>query len=71
MVGIVILNYNNAGYTLNCIESILRFNTAPIRIVVVDNASVDDSLSVLRSWQNAHPGTFELLVSSENGAKYV
>lgn len=37
--GIIILNYNNYEDTFNCIESIERFNTAPIKYFVVDNAS--------------------------------
>ena len=49
MVGIVILNYNNAGYTLDCIESILKFNTAAVTIVVVDNASTDGNVGKMRS----------------------
>lgn len=39
MVGIVILNYNNSIDTLNCIDSILKFNSYPVKIVVVDNGS--------------------------------
>lgn len=39
MVGIVILNYNNAEDTLNCLESIMQFNTYPAKIVIVDNGS--------------------------------
>lgn len=39
MVGIVILDYNNAEDTLNCLESIMQFNTYPAKIVIVDNGS--------------------------------
>lgn len=39
MVGIVILNYNNAEDTLNCVSSIMQVNTYPVKIVVVDNGS--------------------------------
>lgn len=39
MVGIVILNYNNAEDTLNCVDSIMKFNTYPAKIVIVDNGS--------------------------------
>ena len=67
MVGIVILNYNNAGYTTDCLESIREHNTAPVRIVVVDNASTDDSVEVLKAWQKGNPGVFDLIVSPENG----
>ena len=37
--GIVILNYNNAVDTINCIESVMENNTAKIKIVLVDNGS--------------------------------
>lgn len=67
VVGIVILNYNNAGYTLDCTESILRFNTAPVRIVVVDNASTDGSVAALSGWLEQHPDTFTLLEAPSNG----
>lgn len=67
MTGIVILNYNNAGCTLDCIESILKFNTASVRIAVVDNASTDDSVAVLKGWQDRRPGVFDLLLSPDNG----
>lgn len=37
--GIVILNYNNATDTINCVESVIKYNTAKIKIVIVDNGS--------------------------------
>ena len=37
--GIVILNYNNAPDTRNCILSFERFNSAPVKYIVVDNGS--------------------------------
>ncbi len=37
--GVIILEYNNSKDTLNCIKSVLKFNTAPIKFIVVDNAS--------------------------------
>ena len=39
MVGIVILNYNNASATIACVESIIRYNTYPVKIIIVDNGS--------------------------------
>lgn len=38
-VGIIILNYNNYSDTINCIESIEKFNTANIKYIIVDNGS--------------------------------
>lgn len=36
---IIILNYNNFEDTINCIESIEKFNSAPIKYIVVENGS--------------------------------
>ncbi len=38
-VGIIILNYNGAEDTLNCIRSVEQFNTSPVKFIVVDNCS--------------------------------
>lgn len=38
-VGIIILNYNNWEDTINCIESIEKYNTANIKCFIVDNGS--------------------------------
>lgn len=36
---LLILNYNNYEDTINCIESVEKYNTAPIKLIVVDNGS--------------------------------
>ena len=40
--GIVILNFNNAAATIDCIRSIEKFNTAPVKYYVVDNGSTKE-----------------------------
>ncbi|MFR9502507.1 MAG: glycosyltransferase family 2 protein [Rikenellaceae bacterium] len=42
MTGVVILNYNNYTDTINCIESVEKYNTADIKYVVVDNGSTNE-----------------------------
>ena len=49
-VGVVILNYNGWEDTLFCVESVLASADAPTWIVIVDNASVNDSVSKIRQW---------------------
>lgn len=39
MTAIIILNFNNFSDTINCIESVEKFNTAPIKYIIVDNGS--------------------------------
>lgn len=67
MIGLIILNYNNARCTIKCIESILAFNTDAIRIVVVDNASTDDSIDILNEYRVGLRGTFDLIQAPRNG----
>lgn len=49
VTGIVILNYNGWRDTIGCLESLMRIGE-PIRIIVVDNASPDDSEAQLQAW---------------------
>lgn len=46
-VEIVILNYNNWKDTLECIKSLLKINYSNYSIVLVDNASTDNSYQLL------------------------
>ena len=39
ITAVIILNYNNYEDTISCIESVEKYNTAPIKLIVVDNAS--------------------------------
>lgn len=39
ITGVIILNYNNYNDTINCINSIEKYNTAPIKYIIVDNGS--------------------------------
>ena len=66
MLGIVILNYNNSALTIQCVESILKVNSAPCRFVLVDNASTDESAAVLRGFVEGKQ-QMQLVVSGENG----
>lgn len=36
---LIILNYNNYEDTINCIESVEKYNTSPIKYIIVDNGS--------------------------------
>jgi GT2 family glycosyltransferase len=57
-VGVVLLNYRGVEDTLKCLESLHQLTGAPfsngLQIVVVDNASGDDSIKKLRTYA-AHP----------------
>lgn len=38
---IIILNYNNPSDTIACVRSVERYNSAPVKYIVVDNGSTD------------------------------
>lgn len=50
MVGIVILNYNNVKATIDCINSIDKYNKYPVKIVVVDNGSTSCEVQLLEEY---------------------
>lgn len=51
---IIILEYNNSIDTINCIDSVLKFNSSPIKFIVVDNGSTKrEVVSELAGYFNA------------------
>jgi GT2 family glycosyltransferase len=50
MVYIIVLNYNGANDTIACLKSILELNYARFKVLVVDNASTDDSEIKIRKY---------------------
>ncbi|WP_298858708.1 glycosyltransferase family 2 protein [uncultured Gimesia sp.] len=63
-VGVIIVNYNSGDKLLLCIESLLRVNVE-LKIVIVDNASSDDSLSLLNS-SYANESKLRIIRNQEN-----
>jgi GT2 family glycosyltransferase len=49
-IAAVILNYNNRRDTLTCVESVLDSEMKAVWVVIVDNASTDDSVQQFRDW---------------------
>ncbi len=52
-VSILLVLFNQASLTLLCLESILKFAPDPYELVIVDNASSDDSSRLLGKLRNA------------------
>lgn len=50
-LGVVVVNWNRAEDTIECLASLFR-STAPIRVVVVDNGSADGSTDRIMAWAN-------------------
>jgi GT2 family glycosyltransferase len=54
LFGVVVLNWNNPSDTLACLDSLHEATPPPSYVVVVDNASIDDPQSQIRSWGDPH-----------------
>ena len=48
-VSIVMPNYNRAEYVVRCVKSVLNSDYENIEVIVVDNASSDNSVSSLKT----------------------
>ena len=46
-ISVIIVNYNGAQFLLPCLSSLLAQTYAPYEIILVDNASVDDSCAIV------------------------
>ncbi|MDE6608696.1 MAG: glycosyltransferase family 2 protein [Lachnospiraceae bacterium] len=62
-IAAVICNYNKSKYVTECIQSVLESSVRNFDIIVVDNASTDDSAACIRK---KYEGKLVLLENSEN-----
>lgn len=53
-VDIVIPVYNRAGVVTATLDSVAAQTARPLRLILVDNNSTDDTAEVLRSWKESH-----------------
>jgi len=68
-IGVVVLNWNNHPDTLACLDSLAGANPRPEAVVVVDNASHDDSVERIRAWAASRGDgelSFTILIAESN-----
>lgn len=61
-ISVIIVNYNTAELTKDCIESVLKQEQVNFEIIVVDNASTDNTATVLQQFKNK----ITLILNREN-----
>lgn len=61
-VNVVIVTYNSASTIRNCLLSVIKFSTSQTKVTVIDNASSDDTLKVLKEFSNK----ISLIKNAEN-----
>ena len=71
-IGIIILNYNSASETIRCIQCIEKYNSAPIKYIVVDNGSSNkDEVRRIESFLGSLPDdTRVTFVASDSNDGY-
>ncbi|MBD3168995.1 MAG: glycosyltransferase [candidate division Zixibacteria bacterium] len=54
---ILVLNYNGWKDTLECLQSLLEIDYPELRILIIDNASIDDSIERITVWLEENANT--------------
>ncbi len=71
MVSIIVVAYNQEKFIAQAIDGILLQDVNfKYEIIVTDDASTDDTVSILESYQTKHAGLIQLSLSSRNGGPY-
>jgi hypothetical protein len=68
LVSIIIPCYNAGPMIEKCLNSCLQQNYRPLEIIVVDNNSTDDSMTVAQRLKQQHEGMIKILSCPEPGA---
>jgi GT2 family glycosyltransferase len=61
LASIIIVTYNKLEFTRPCLESVYRWSDVPFEVIIVDNASTDDTLSHLDSLLEDEPEKYQNL----------
>lgn len=65
-VGVLITSYNQESLLRQAIESVLNQTVQPDKIIIVDDASEDDSRSMIQSYKNRYPKIIEPIFNDRN-----
>jgi GT2 family glycosyltransferase len=66
LVSVIIVNWNGATYLPACLSSLSKQTHAPIEILIVDNASTDDSCQAIERFQTQNFLPLKLIRNQQN-----
>ncbi|MDQ1080203.1 glycosyltransferase [Pseudoroseomonas cervicalis] len=66
LVSVIVPNYNHARFLPQRIDSILGQRYRNIEVILLDDASTDDSAAVIRRYAEAHPGRIRAVLNEAN-----
>lgn len=64
-ISIILPNYNHAKYLEKRLDSIFNQTHQDFEVIILDDASTDDSLSILNNYKN-HPKVSHFIINKEN-----
>jgi hypothetical protein len=64
LISVIIVNFNSKDYLAKCVQSVLS-STVPVDVFVVDNASQDESISILKNAMGCEP-RLHIIENEEN-----
>ena len=65
-LSVIVANYNNAQYLPDCLNSVLCQTYQDLEILICDDCSTDDSLKVLKNYQQRYPDKIRILRNDRN-----
>ena len=66
VLSVIIANYNNEKYLADCLDSVLNQTYKNLEILVCDDYSTDQSLSLLKEYEKRHPSMVRILSNDSN-----
>ena len=63
LVSVVITNYNHEEYIVECLDSIKNQTYKNIEIIIIDDASTDNSVEVINNWIEINKYTLQKKIS--------
>ena len=63
---VVVLTWNRVDVTKKFVESFLQQTTIPTRLIIIDNASIDETPEYLKSLEDTDLCKFKIIVNDEN-----
>ncbi|MGL4913508.1 MAG: glycosyltransferase family 2 protein, partial [Romboutsia sp.] len=58
LVSVIVTNYNNEKYICSCLDSILNQSYKNIEIILVNDASTDNSIYFIHNWIKENKSKF-------------
>ena len=66
MISIVVQCYNHARFLRECLDSIARQTRRDFELIIIDDASTDDSVARIRAWMDEQPLPARLIALEKN-----